>query len=121
MTTYPVFRYRDARAAIDWLTQAFGFTEKEVHEGEDGTIVHAELRAGKGLIMIGTDSDDGPDSQAGHGSVYIAIDDPDALHERAVSAGAEITRPLTDTDYGSREFSTRDPEGNRWSFGTYAP
>jgi len=45
----------------------------------------------------------------------------DALHDRAVAAGAEIVRPLQDTDYGSREFSSRDPEGNHWSFGTYSP
>jgi uncharacterized glyoxalase superfamily protein PhnB len=121
MTTYPVFRYRDAHAAIDWLTEAFGFTVKEVHDGEDGTVGHAELHAGKGLIMLGTDRDDGWGEQAGNGSAYIAVDDPDAVHDRAVAAGAEIIRPLQDTDYGSREFSARDPEGNRWSFGTYAP
>ncbi|MGH2841349.1 MAG: VOC family protein [Solirubrobacteraceae bacterium] len=122
MTTFPVLRYRDARAAIDWLGEAFGFTEKEVHEGEDGTIVHAELYTGKGIVMLSTDrDDDGWGAHAGNGWAYLVVDDPDALHERAVAAGAEIIRPLEDTDYGSRDFSARDPEGNRWSFGTYAP
>ena len=37
----------------------------------------------------------------------------------AVAAGAEITDPLHETDYGSRDFAARDPEGNRWNFGTY--
>jgi uncharacterized glyoxalase superfamily protein PhnB len=46
-------------------------------------------------------------------------DDVDALYERAKQAGAEITRELIDTDYGSRDFTARDPEGNLWSFGTY--
>jgi uncharacterized glyoxalase superfamily protein PhnB len=122
MTTYPILRYRDARAAIAWLADAFGLTEKQICPGEDGTIAHAELHSGEGLIMLSTDRDD--DSwgrHAGQGWVYVAVKDPDALHERAVAAGAEITYPLQDTDYGSRDFSANDLEGNRWSFGTYAP
>jgi uncharacterized glyoxalase superfamily protein PhnB len=54
-------------------------------------------------------------------SVYVAVADPDAHHDRAVAAGAEVTRELVDTDYGSRDYAVRDPEGNRWSFGTYRP
>jgi uncharacterized glyoxalase superfamily protein PhnB len=49
----------------------------------------------------------------------VVADDIDALHARAVKAGAEITQDPHDTDYGSRDFAARDPEGNRWSFGTY--
>lgn len=59
----------------------------------------------------------------GIGSVYIVVDDADAadaLHERAVAAGATITQGLRDEDYGSRGFTCRDPEGVYWSFGTYA-
>jgi uncharacterized glyoxalase superfamily protein PhnB len=50
---------------------------------------------------------------------YVVTDDPDALFARATAAGAEIIAPLHDTDYGSRDFAAGDPEGNRWSFGTY--
>jgi uncharacterized glyoxalase superfamily protein PhnB len=50
---------------------------------------------------------------------YVVADDIDALHERAVAAGATILREPYDTDYGSRDFAARDPEGNLWSFGTY--
>ena len=49
------------------------------------------------------------------------MDDPDALFERASATGAEVVQELIDTDYGSRDFSVRDPEGNIWSFGTYGP
>jgi len=49
----------------------------------------------------------------------VACDDPDALCARAEEAGAIIETGLHDTDYGSRDFSVRDPEGNHWSFGTY--
>ena len=54
------------------------------------------------------------------GSVYVVTERPDALHDRAVAAGAEVFAPLDDADYGSRGFSVKDTEGNIWSFGTYS-
>ena len=51
----------------------------------------------------------------------MIVEDPDSHHARAVAAGAEITRELTDQDYGSREYAAKDPAGNVWSFGTYRP
>lgn len=125
MTIYPSLRYRDAKAAIAWLAEAYGLTEKDVFTAPDGTVQHAELRVpGGGIVMLGTEPDGGDPRfgiHAGMSWVYISVEDPDALHARARAAGAEIVRELEDTDYGSREFSTRDPEGNHWSFGTYAP
>jgi len=124
MTIYPSLRYHDARAAIDWLGEAYGFTETEVHAGEDGTIHHAQLSGFGGIVMLGTEPEGGDPlwgDHAGQSWLYLSTDNPDALHDRAVAAGAEIVRELQDTDYGSREFSSRDPEGNVWSFGTYAP
>ena len=123
-TVFPGLQYRDARAAIQWLGEAFGFVPHEVHQGEDGTVVHAELLAGSSIVMLGSERDDGDHPlgrHAGQGWVYVAVDDPDALFERARGAGATIVMELTDTDYGSRDFSARDPEGNLWSFGTYRP
>jgi uncharacterized glyoxalase superfamily protein PhnB len=49
------------------------------------------------------------------------VPDPDEHHRRAVAAGANVVRPLENTDYGSREYSARDLEGSPWSFGTYDP
>jgi uncharacterized glyoxalase superfamily protein PhnB len=121
---FPGLRYRDASAAIEWLERAFGFEKRQVHEGPNGTIAHAELELGPGIIMLGSDKGDGDDpfgSRAGQGWVYVVIDDPDGHYERAKAAGAEIVMELTDTDYGSRDYSARDPEGNLWSFGTYLP
>ena len=43
------------------------------------------------------------------------------MHDRAKAAGAEISREPQDMDYGSREFTAKDSEGNVWSFGTYDP
>jgi uncharacterized glyoxalase superfamily protein PhnB len=118
---YPSLRYRDAHAAIDFLTSAFGFERHVVHESEDGTIAHAELSYGPSLLMMGAAKEDVYGNHAGQGWVYVAVDDPDAHCERARAAGAEIVVELHDTDYGSRDYAARDPEGNTWNFGTYRP
>ena len=124
---FPALRYRDAETALAWLTEAFGTEERDVYRDGDGRIHHAELKLGYGLIMFGSYHEDGflggspPDPRAGTISLYITVGDPDAVHARATQAGAEVVRELTETDYGSREFSARDLEGNLWSFGTYNP
>jgi uncharacterized glyoxalase superfamily protein PhnB len=111
---YPFMRFADANAGLDWLKRAFGFEEQVAYRGDDGTIHHAELALGPGIVMFGQgDASD-------HG-VYVAVEDVDAHYERAKAAGAEIVRELADTDYGSREYTARDPEGHVWSFGTYRP
>jgi uncharacterized glyoxalase superfamily protein PhnB len=119
---WPALRYRDARAAIRFLTEAFGFEELVVY-GEGDRVDHAELRwpAGGG-VMLGSAREDSSIKSLppGTGAIYLVTDDPDALYERAKAAGAEMFLELTDTDYGSRDFGVRDPEGVLWSFGTYA-
>jgi uncharacterized glyoxalase superfamily protein PhnB len=126
----PGHRYRNAPAAIDWLCQVFGFQRKAVYEGENGTILHAELTLGNGMIMLGSGKDDesrrsfkSPDELGGieTRSLYIVVPDADAVHARAVAAGANITTPLHDTPYGSRDFTVKDPEGHTWNVGTYDP
>jgi uncharacterized glyoxalase superfamily protein PhnB len=117
----PTLRYKDAKAAIDFLETAFGLERKAVYENEDGTIGHAELTYGRGMVMIGTAGQGDPQFDTGQTSIYVVVDDPDAVHERAKAAGAEISRALEDMDYGSREFTAKDPEGNVWTFGTYDP
>jgi uncharacterized glyoxalase superfamily protein PhnB len=120
-TVFPVLRYRDSARAVDWICEAFGFQKVMVHEGEDNTIAHSELSLGDGMVMVSQDSEDGFGSHAGEGWMYVVVEDADAHHERAKAAGAEIVRELEDQDYGSRDYSARDFEGNLWSFGTYQP
>jgi uncharacterized glyoxalase superfamily protein PhnB len=119
-TIIPALRYPDARAAIDFLVAAFGFTEHAVH-GDDGIIAHAELRLGDAWLMLGDTRAGSADFPHGPTTIYVVVDDPDAHHDRAVAAGAEIVRELVDQDYGSREYAAKDPAGNVWSFGTYLP
>jgi uncharacterized glyoxalase superfamily protein PhnB len=111
---FPAVRYEHTAPALEWLRRAFGFEDVEITAGEDGTIVHAELSVGGGVVMFGSGGDAPP-------SVYVALDEVDAHYEQARAAGAEILRELTDTHYGSREYSARDPEGHVWHFGTYRP
>ena len=123
---WPVLSYRDVRAALEFLVKAFGFEERACYAREDDpTIVeHAEMRwpLGGGIMFGTAGKDDGPFGQRtpGNDSVYVVCEDPDRLFEQAVAAGAEVVRGLKDEDYGSRGFTVRDPEGNLWSFGTYA-
>ena len=120
---WPSLRARDARRLIRFLVGAFGFEETVVY-GDGDRVDHAQLSwpAGGG-IMLGSAREDDPSqvgaTYPGTFGAYVVTDEPDALHARAKAAGAEIIRAPHDTDYGSRDFAARDPEGNRWSFGTY--
>lgn len=125
-TVWPTFVYDDAPAAIEFLRSAFGFTVALVvpNEQNPSVIEHAQLRWPEGGgVMLGSANRPGNEfSQrpTGTTSVYVVTSDPDGVHDRAMAAGAELVYPLQDQDYGSRDFSVKDPEGNTWSFGTYA-
>lgn len=120
---WPTLRATDARALIDFLVSAFGFVEVVAYPDDHGGIAHAQLAwpPGGGLMLGSVRDPDGDDwpLRPGTTGCYVVTDDPDGLFARAVAAGARVVRPVTDTDYGSREFGVADPEGNLWSFGTY--
>ncbi|WP_295042919.1 VOC family protein [uncultured Paracoccus sp.] len=122
---FPTLRYRDADAAIRWLTQVAGFRDHAVYRADDGAVAHAELALGVSIIMVGQARDDAYGAMIGDGkrteAIYVAVPDADAVFARAQASGVAIERAPYDTDYGSREFACRDPEGNLWSFGTYWP
>jgi uncharacterized glyoxalase superfamily protein PhnB len=128
MNCVAFMNYDDARAALDWLEQAFGFERSSVHEGPNGSIAHAEMRYGDGMIMLGTAGGNGiglktpRELGAVNQGVYVIVDEGiDAHYVRAKAAGAEVVQDIYDADYGSRGYTARDPEGNFWSFGTYRP
>ena len=120
-TVWPTLRARDARALIRFLVDVVEFEETAVY-GEGDVVHHAELSwpLGGGIMLgsVRDDATDGP-TPAGQCSAYIVVDEPDALCERVRAGGANVVVDLHDTDYGSRDFAIRDPEGNRWYFGTY--
>jgi uncharacterized glyoxalase superfamily protein PhnB len=120
-TVFPTLKYDDAHAAIEFLTTALGFEKHAVYEDDDGKVAHAELRHGDGMVMLGDRRGESDRYETGRAVVYVVVEDPDTLHDRAKAAGAEIVSGLSDQDYGSRDFAAADPEGNVFSFGTYNP
>ena len=132
----PMLAYEDAAAAIDWLTEAFGFTENtaERYTDENGTVTHAELELGGDVVMLATPNADyqGPkrhretceaarrwqDNPWVIDGLFVQVDDIDAHHAQAVAAGATVIRPLGDVDFtGMRRYTAEDLEGHRWMFG----
>lgn len=127
-TVIPTMRYSDAKAAIDWLCDAFGFTAHLVVIDDDGGVAHAQLIFGNGMIMLGSARDDefgrlqrAPTTDAVTQSPYIIVADINEHYARAIAAGATITIEIKDEDYGGRGYSCRDPQGHLWSFGSYDP
>jgi uncharacterized glyoxalase superfamily protein PhnB len=136
----PMIAYEDAAAAIDWLTQAFGFREREGrrHTAPDGTVTHAELERDGAIVMLATPNADyqsprhhretceaarrWQDNPWVVDGLFVAVDDVDAHHARATAAGADVIRPPEDSEgAGMRLYTAEDPEGHRWMFGQQAP
>ena len=126
---WPTLRAHDARALITFLVDAFGFEETVVY-GDGDRVDHAQLSWPEGGgVMLGSVREGDTDAHGqGQGSTptrpgtfgaYVVTDHVDAVYQRARAAGAEIITEPYDTDYGSHDFAAADPEGNRWSFGTY--
>ncbi len=118
----PYLLYEDSDSALDFLTSAFGFTEKVRMTDDNGRVNHAEVELGGGVIMLGTPDKDykNPKKLGGKTqSIYVYVEDVDAHFERAKAAGAKIVREPEDQFYGDRNYGVEDPEGHEWYFGTH--
>lgn len=111
-----------AAAAIDFYAAAFGAEELMRIAHPDGTILHAELRVGGSVVMVG-DADGAflAPSAAGGTTVglHVYVENVDAVHDRAVAAGATSLQPPTDMFYGDRTIMLKDPFGHVWVFLTH--
>jgi uncharacterized glyoxalase superfamily protein PhnB len=127
----PAIRYRNAKAAIEWLCRVFGFEQQLVVPGAGDTIAHAQLTLGGGMIMLGSAESASawgqlikqPDEIGGYETQgpYVVVEDADAVYARAKAAGATIVIDIQDQPQGGRAFTCRDLEGRLWSVGTYDP
>jgi uncharacterized glyoxalase superfamily protein PhnB len=114
--------YKDNRAALKWLQNAFGFEASEVLTAANGDIVHAEMSHGDGVIMVGSMFADWTTSPASIGGkntqrVHVRLADGiDAHCERARRAGAKIDMEPADQFYGDRTYMAVDLEGHHWTF-----
>jgi uncharacterized glyoxalase superfamily protein PhnB len=115
----PYLLYKSCEDAIEYLQRAFGFEEVLRYTGPEGYVSHAEMRIDGVPIMMGNPGDGYRNpKELGQESVgiYVEVDDADAVHDRARSAGVEIVDEPTDKPYGHRTFTARDPEGHYWYF-----
>lgn len=123
-TFYPGLQYRDAEAGMKWLEEVLGCDRREDHRDDDGNVAHAELDFRGAVVMLssaGVGREPFRSLPAGGRLVYCALDEVDTLYDRVRGAGADVAVEIMNTDYGSRDFTLRDPEGNLWAFGTYRP
>jgi len=129
-TIIPSIKYRNSKAALEWLCKSFGFKKHLVVEGENDRIEHAQLNIGEAMIMVGS-SDSGsygkhfktPDELDGINTQapYLVISDVDDHYKNAVANNAEIILPLKEEEYDGKSYTCRDLEGNIWIFGSYDP
>ena len=120
-TVWGTFQARDAHAMIDFLVK-LGFEATAVYDDPDDPdiVQHSELNWPEGGgVMCGSNKSGSMAQEPGTAGFYVVTADPKAVHDRAVAAGAEITRELNSPPYGGLEFGLKDPEGNGWSFGSY--
>jgi len=122
----PLRVYDDIEAAQRFLVDVLGFKRGRLDRNPSGRPVHAEVSTGDSVIWLHrVDPDHGLVSArslpAQPGGLVVFVDDVDAHFRHARSAGAPIDSPPTDQPYGQREYSTRDPEGNRWYFAMRRP
>jgi uncharacterized glyoxalase superfamily protein PhnB len=115
VTVIPVLVYPDVRAAVDWLTAAFGFAERvrigESHRaqlsiGTDGAVIVADVASER----------QPPQANIVTHEIKVRVDDVDAQFARARAAGARMLEPPTEREYGERECTVEDLAGHRWQF-----
>jgi PhnB protein len=119
----PSIIVRDAAKAIEFYKEAFGAEEVGRMAGPDGSIMHAEIKIGDSLVMLGEENEQwgtrSPLSTNGNpGSLHLYVDDVDASFDRALKAGAKVRYPLEDAFWGDRYGKVTDPFGHEWGIAT---
>src|SRR6476661_1801928 len=118
-TVFPCITFRDADASIAWMESALGAEVVARYTNDSGLVNHAEIRIGESLVMAGDERAGSKATPPGVSVVSVVMADADAAYRRAKDAGADVSEPV-DQDYGSRDIWLTDPDGNRWSLGTYS-
>ena len=123
-TVTPYLAVQGAADAIDWYKEAFGATERGRMDMPDGSIAHAEIKIGDSIVMI---SDPFPQSTVKSpkelggtsASIFLYVEDVDAVVKQAVDAGATMTMEVADQFWGDRFGTVSDPFGHTWSVATH--
>jgi uncharacterized glyoxalase superfamily protein PhnB len=125
-TIFPILRYSEARAAIQWLSDAFGFVLLFSVPDSGPFIRHAQLQLGPSVVMLGSvRPDDGLTSPGITGAptqaLCVYVEDVQAVYLRAQAAGARVLSSPSVSDVGYVEFHVCDPEGHPWTFSSFQP
>lgn len=125
-TVTPQLTLDNAAQAIEWYKSALGATENSRALGPDGKVMHADLTIGNSHVMLNDAMMGGKGPQALGGSpasLWLYVDDCDALFNRAVAAGGQVALgpmgALQDQFWGDRSGSFTDPHGYRWTIATH--
>lgn len=119
---WPSVVSEDALRLRDWLL-ALGFTQDLLIPGEvSARIHHCQMDWPEGgRVMLSSTGERPTPCRPGTSSLHVVTSDPDAVFERAASIDATVVHPLVDhTEYPSRDFTVEDPDGNHWTFATFA-
>ena len=110
--------YHDAGEAVQWLTNTFGFTEREKARktNQNGTVMHAGLVHNGNLLMLGGAGSHFEPQEEKNILLYLYVDDIETHSQHSKQAGADITIAPEDTDYGDRRYWVKDPGGHVWIF-----
>jgi len=115
-TVTPYLIVKNAQALLDFVTKVFDAKQRELIQGPDGRIGHAEVTLGDSVIML---SDKPPHLDAMPASLYVYVDDTDVRYKRALGAGAVSVMEPADQFYGDRNAGVKDPTGNLWWIATH--
>ena len=112
----PILSVNGAERLIDFMKKAFDATEVYRFNSPDGKIMHAEMKIGDSVVMLGEARKESPPMPAG---LYIYVNDVDATHRKAMEAGGETTLAPEDMFWGDRVATVKDFAGNRWWIATH--
>lgn len=115
-TVVPYLINEDASRLIEFLKRVFDAQEINRLAGPDGRVLHAEMKIGDSIVMIGEASEEWTAMPA---SIVVYVDDVDAAYKRAIEAGAASLREPADQFYGDRSGGVKDLAGNHWWIATH--
>ena len=123
-TMRPMLTVRDMARAIEFYKKAFNAQELSRMDGPDGKLMHAELKIGNSIFMLGEENprwgSQSPLLLKGTPiSRYLFVENADAAFKQAVNAGAKVEMPVADMFWGDRAGSVADPSGHRWWLATH--
>lgn len=115
-TVTPYLTIEGVARLIEFLQQAFDAVVIERHEMPDGSVMHAEVRIGDSIVMMG---EAGGRFSPAPSSLYLYVPDVDAVYKRAIDAGGTSLSEPVDQFYGDRQGGVSDPSGNSWYIATH--